>query len=229
LSLEGRELKAKSSILRRHGRRTAEEEPRKTKQEQGEGRRRPRFLGHMPMKVKPLSANRILANHNILEVYEKPYDPKQPVVCLDEKSVTLHADVRPSSAAAPGREARQDSEYERWLSSHCFFGDQPEGPPAAPAFGRITADHGDNPLALLGIQQTLRSRALFVIQGVFQPGLSQPHHFARMFRHSTGQSVHRYVIRRPFKRAERLLWSNISQVGGDRRSSGLHGPEPVHD
>jgi hypothetical protein len=64
LSLEGRELKAKSRILRRHGRMTAEEEPRKTNQEQGEGRHRPRFLGHMPMKVKPLSANRILANHN---------------------------------------------------------------------------------------------------------------------------------------------------------------------
>jgi hypothetical protein len=38
LSLEGRELKAKSSILRRHGRMTAEEKSRKTKQEQGEGR-----------------------------------------------------------------------------------------------------------------------------------------------------------------------------------------------
>jgi len=35
--LEGRELKAKSRILRRHGRMTAEEESRKTKQKQGEG------------------------------------------------------------------------------------------------------------------------------------------------------------------------------------------------
>jgi hypothetical protein len=66
LSLEGRELKAKSSILRRHGRMTAKEESRKPKQEQGEGRHRPRFLGHMLMKVKPLSANRILANHRRL-------------------------------------------------------------------------------------------------------------------------------------------------------------------
>jgi hypothetical protein len=54
-------LKAKSRILRRHGRMTAEEESRKTKQQQGECRHRPRFLDHMLMKVKPLSANRILA------------------------------------------------------------------------------------------------------------------------------------------------------------------------
>ena len=65
LSLEGCELEAESSILDRHGRMTAEEESRKTKQEQDEGRHRPRFLGYMVMKVKPLSANRILANHII--------------------------------------------------------------------------------------------------------------------------------------------------------------------
>jgi hypothetical protein len=40
---------------------TAEEESRKTEQEQGEGRHRPRFLDHMLMKVKPLSANRIFS------------------------------------------------------------------------------------------------------------------------------------------------------------------------
>jgi len=54
LSLEGRALKAKRSILRRHGRMTAEEESHQTKQEQGEGRHRPRFFDHMVMKVKPL-------------------------------------------------------------------------------------------------------------------------------------------------------------------------------
>ena len=63
MSLEGRDLKAQSSILRRHGRMTAEEESRKPKQQQGEGRHRPRFLDHMVMEVKPLSAHRILANH----------------------------------------------------------------------------------------------------------------------------------------------------------------------
>ena len=36
---------------------------RKTKQEQGECRHRPRFLDRKLMKVKPLSANRISANH----------------------------------------------------------------------------------------------------------------------------------------------------------------------
>jgi hypothetical protein len=37
----------------------------------------------------------------------------QPVVCLDEKPVTLQADVRPTFPAKPAREARRDNEYER--------------------------------------------------------------------------------------------------------------------
>jgi hypothetical protein len=43
----------------------------------------------------------------VLETYEQPYDPAEPMVCLDEKRVTLHADVRPASPAEPGREARR--------------------------------------------------------------------------------------------------------------------------
>ena len=37
----------------------------------------------------------------------------QPVVCVDEKPVVLHADVRPPRPMRPGRIARRDCEYER--------------------------------------------------------------------------------------------------------------------
>jgi hypothetical protein len=36
-----------------------------------------------------------LANmEDVLELYERPYNPTEPVVCLDEKPVSLHDDVR---------------------------------------------------------------------------------------------------------------------------------------
>src|SRR5947209_5688909 len=63
---------------------------------------------------------------DVLETYEKPYDPKEPVVCLDEKPVTLHADVRPASPAAPGREARRDNEYERRGTANVFCAVEPK-------------------------------------------------------------------------------------------------------
>src|SRR6478672_6827868 len=50
---------------------------------------------------------------DVLEVYERPYNRQEPVICVDEKPITLHADVRPASQTAPGREARRDNEYER--------------------------------------------------------------------------------------------------------------------
>jgi hypothetical protein len=58
-------LKAERSILHRDDRMTAEEESRETKQEQDEGWHEPRFLDYMVMRVKPLPANRILANYSV--------------------------------------------------------------------------------------------------------------------------------------------------------------------
>jgi hypothetical protein len=50
---------------------------------------------------------------NLLKLYEKPYIPQEPVVCLDEKPVPLHAEVRPPIAAQPGQPAKRDGEYKR--------------------------------------------------------------------------------------------------------------------
>jgi hypothetical protein len=37
-----------------------------------------------------------------LAPYEQPYNPAEPVVCIDEKPVSPHTDVRPPSLAKPG-------------------------------------------------------------------------------------------------------------------------------
>jgi hypothetical protein len=63
--------------------------------------------------VAELNEDYISKMEDVLETYERPYDPEEPVVCLDEKPVSLHADIRPRSSVVPGREARWDSEYER--------------------------------------------------------------------------------------------------------------------
>lgn len=57
---------------------------------------------------------------DVLAVYEKPYDPKAPVVCLDEKPVALHAEVRPPRPARPGHIAKRDSEYRRCGTANIF-------------------------------------------------------------------------------------------------------------
>ena len=76
--------------------------------------------------VADLDDDYIRKMEDVLEVYERPYDPQQPVVCLDEKPITLHADVRPGSPVAPGREARQDNEYERCGTANVFCAVEPK-------------------------------------------------------------------------------------------------------
>jgi hypothetical protein len=76
--------------------------------------------------VADLDEDYIAKMEDVLEVYERPYDFQQPVVCLDEKPVTLHADVRAPSPAIPGREARRDNEYERRGTANVFCAVEPK-------------------------------------------------------------------------------------------------------
>ena len=76
--------------------------------------------------VAELNDQYIAKMEDVLETYEKPYDPQEPVVCVDEKPVTLHADVRPASPAKPGREARRDNEYERCGTANVFCAVEPK-------------------------------------------------------------------------------------------------------
>jgi hypothetical protein len=76
--------------------------------------------------VADLDEDYITKMEDVLEVYERPYDQQEPVVCLDEKPITLHADVRPASPVAPGREARRDNEYERRGTANVFCAVEPK-------------------------------------------------------------------------------------------------------
>jgi hypothetical protein len=62
----------------------------------------------------------------VLALYEKPLLESEPVVCVDEKPVVLHADVRPARPMRPGRIARRDSEYERRGTGNVFCGVEPK-------------------------------------------------------------------------------------------------------
>lgn len=49
----------------------------------------------------------------VLEVYKRPYDPKRPVVCMDEQPKQLIAESRFPVTVAPGQPAHVDYEYVR--------------------------------------------------------------------------------------------------------------------
>ena len=50
---------------------------------------------------------------DVIEIYARPLNEKNPVVCFDESPFQLLQEVREPMSAAPGRPRREDSEYER--------------------------------------------------------------------------------------------------------------------
>ena len=70
--------------------------------------------------VAELDAEYIRKMEDVLAVYERPYDATEPVICLDEKPVSLHADVRPVRLARPGHLAKRDNEYRRCGTANLF-------------------------------------------------------------------------------------------------------------
>jgi hypothetical protein len=62
---------------------------------------------------------------DVLDVYARPYDPKFPVVCMDESSKQLLGEVTPPIAAAPGHPQLCDDEYIRLGVADIFMEVEP--------------------------------------------------------------------------------------------------------
>ena len=70
--------------------------------------------------VAELDEEYIAKMEDVLALYEKPYRSAEPVICLDEKPVSLHADVRLCRPMRPGHIARHDNEYKRGGTANIF-------------------------------------------------------------------------------------------------------------
>jgi hypothetical protein len=62
---------------------------------------------------------------DVLDVYKRPYDPSRPVVCFDEATKQLLADVTPPVPMSPGLSQRTDYEYERRGTANIFMQVEP--------------------------------------------------------------------------------------------------------
>lgn len=63
----------------------------------------------------------VAAMEDVLEVYKRPRDPARPLVCLDETSKQLTAEIRPPKPMRPGQPARWDYEYKRNGTASLFM------------------------------------------------------------------------------------------------------------
>ena len=64
---------------------------------------------------------------DVIDVYLLPYNPNRPVVCMDETSKQLIAEVRTAIEASPGHPLRYDGEYKRCGVANIFMFTEPLG------------------------------------------------------------------------------------------------------
>lgn len=60
-----------------------------------------------------------------LDLYQQPYNPDEPVVCVDEKSKQLISEVRTPLSMEPGMPQRYDSHYKREGTANIFIAFEP--------------------------------------------------------------------------------------------------------
>lgn len=58
---------------------------------------------------------------DVLDVYARPYDPKHPLVCMDETNKQLLDDTREPLPMTPGQPVRIDHEYQREGVANLFM------------------------------------------------------------------------------------------------------------
>jgi hypothetical protein len=64
---------------------------------------------------------------DVLALYQEPYDPTRPLVCMDETNKQLVRETRTPVPAGPGRLRRIDYEYERRGTADLFMFTEPLG------------------------------------------------------------------------------------------------------
>jgi len=77
--------------------------------------------------VPELNSEYIERMENVLAIYEKPLDPREPVVCMDEKPVQLLAETRePLVGTRGGQVRKRDYEYERRGTANLYVAVEPK-------------------------------------------------------------------------------------------------------
>src|ERR1700733_15196133 len=75
-------------------------------------------------EITPEYARRM---EDLLDLYARPVDPEAPVVCLDEKSVQLLSEIRPTiPMKRSGQVLKRDGEYVRRGTANIFCAVEPK-------------------------------------------------------------------------------------------------------
>ena len=110
---------------------------------------------------------------DVLEVYARPYDPRRPVVCMDETNKQLIGEVREPLPVAPGQPERVEHEYVRNGVAQIFV-------EVEPLTGRSHVEAGERRTRQDWALDGAQAGAAICGGRARGPGHGQPEHARRM-------------------------------------------------
>lgn len=113
--------------------------------------------------IGKLNQEYVESMEDVLDVYERPYEEKYPVVCVDEKPVALMSDARERiPAAGSGEITKIDYEYKRNGSANVFCAVEPK---RGLYFNKVTPTRHGHEFAdfLIGISQFYKKAEKIVL------------------------------------------------------------------
>jgi hypothetical protein len=146
---------------------------------------------------------------DVLDVYQRPYDPKRPVVCIDEKSKELHSTPRGSLPTGPGKRERIDYEYERKGTANIFLWVEPlKGRRKATVTDRRTSiDFALTLKQLVDIDYPEAERVVLVADNL------NTHSAAALYERFEPQEAHRIAKRIEWHYTpEHASWLNMAEI-----------------
>ncbi len=75
--------------------------------------------------ISKASVDYVANMEDVLDVYQQPYNPQRPVVCLDEIAKNLHSTPHGEIEMQPGKHRREDYEYQRHGTCALFLAVEP--------------------------------------------------------------------------------------------------------
>jgi hypothetical protein len=146
----------------------------------------------------------------LLDLYAQPYNPQQPVICLDERPCQLLDDKEPPLPMQPGHPAKEDYQYERQGTCCLFVAVEP-----LTGFRfvqvrkqRTKADYAQFLQALAALPQYTAAHQLHVVQDNLNT------HHAGTFYEAFDAEVARHLARRCVSHPtpKHASWLNMAEI-----------------
>lgn len=151
----------------------------------------------------------VAAMEDVLDVYKRPYDPKHPMICMDEQPIQLVKETRSPLPCEPGQPARYDYEYERNGMANAFmFGEPLRGKRRVAVRERKTAqDWAQEIKHLLDVDYPTAEKVVLVMDNL------NTHKIASLYEAFDPQEANRLTKRLEIHHTPKHgSWLNIAEI-----------------